>query len=145
MNEYGRLAQSHWEAALPRRVASLSDPVGFFTDLGVEVQAQITETVLAMEAEVTLSTDYLTQVAQRNSLLEQARELVLADLVYLTPEENIDHPSPTQDHPEVRPDGMPTDLGHPLWAAVEDEAVTPEEFKVQLREWWQTLEGPTSP
>lgn len=143
MNEYGQLAKTHWETVLTTRMQELEDPEGFFTQLGEQVQEQITETTLALEAQTQFSADYLTQVGQRNTLRAQAREMVLHDLVYLPPE------TPEDDSPElaedalVRSDGMPTDLTHPLWAASEDDTVTPEQFREQLTQWWATLETKT--
>lgn len=39
MNRYGQLAMRHWEQHGPSRVAAMADREGFFTDLGVQVEA----------------------------------------------------------------------------------------------------------
>ena len=41
MNRYGVIAQRHWESYAPSRTAALGDPTRFFTDLGLQVQAQV--------------------------------------------------------------------------------------------------------
>lgn len=142
MNEYGRLAMSHWEKFLPGRFSQLEDPRGFFTDLGEQVAQQVVETTIQLEAAESFDPDYLTQVGQRNALQAQARELVLADLVFLPSEE--DEPEPMVDHPAIGADGMPVDLSHPLWGDLEDDEISPEQFRERLTAWWATLEPTTA-
>ena len=41
MNRYGRIAQRYWTTYLPSRVAALPNPVGFFADLGEEIEDMV--------------------------------------------------------------------------------------------------------
>ena len=43
MNIYGRRAMKHWSHWAPRRVAAMEDPIWFFTQLGEQMQAQVSD------------------------------------------------------------------------------------------------------
>ena len=116
MNEYGQLARTYWRTALPSRCSALTD--AFFTDLGRQVAVAIAA---------------------------QARELVLADLVYLPPEVSQDQDPVGPVEPSeaiIRPDGMPWDPEHPQWEAhrqLVDETLSQEQFDRMFRDWRATL------
>lgn len=137
MNEFGRVALEYWRDYRPKVWSTISDPQEYFTDLGNQVREGITDLSIELESRATLSEDYLTRVGQVAAIDAQAREIVMADLVYLPPETTDD-----QDEPPIDPadlviglDGMPIDRSHPLWDALEDDSVTPEEFAVMTTQW----------
>ena len=144
MNEYGQLARTYWRTALPSRCSTLTD--AFFTDLGRQVAVAIADLAGELEAVAELSSSYLTRVGQLQAIAAQARELVLADLVYLPPEVSQDQDPVGPVEPSeaiIRPDGMPWDPEHPQWEAhrqLVDETLSQEQFDRMLRDWRATLE-----
>jgi hypothetical protein len=88
MNEYGAMAQRHWQQHLPRRHASIDDPDAYFTSLGEQVAAQVAELWARMRAQAgnPPGEDYAARVGRLNAMRKQAEEIVLADLVLLPPE-----------------------------------------------------------
>ncbi|MGO9793476.1 MAG: hypothetical protein ACLP8S_29315 [Solirubrobacteraceae bacterium] len=83
MNHYGVIAQRHWERYAPSPVAGLPDPTAFFTELGLEVQAQV-ETLTATLAGVDSTEEtYLEKVARLQTARRTAEEIVMAELVWI--------------------------------------------------------------
>lgn len=90
MNQYGALAQSHWQKYRPQEYASLTDPKAFFQDLGDQVAQMVNTTLLsseAAEAETLKSLEYLERVGLLNALRKSAEEQALAELVFLPVEQ----------------------------------------------------------
>ncbi len=48
MNQYGRMAQRHWQLWLPNRYSQIQNPETSFADLGTEVEQQIVDVSLAL-------------------------------------------------------------------------------------------------
>lgn len=152
MNRYGQLARQHWMRWLPSRYAGLSDPQGFFTGLGEQVQAAIVDVEQGLEARADLAgLDYLDRLGRLNAIRAQARELVLTEMVYLAAEES-DEGWEEPAHPLAAwmdPAGMPLDRDHPLWAMSEDPQVSVQEFAAASAAWedslWQQLQVERDP
>lgn len=159
MNEYGRLAWSHWEKWLPNRLSLISESQReeFFTDLGEQAQSAIVDLQEALEAQTDLSgLDYLATVGRLRAIEQQAREEVLSEMVLLPPEdtegpENLEglDDEETPSHPLsawMDEQGMPRDRNHRLWSMLEDDEVSTQEFAAASKAWeaslWQKLEQP---
>lgn len=156
MNTYGQRARDHWARWLPARFSMIDDPETFFTRLGQEAAAREEALVEAMEHAQTsdLATlGYLERVGRLNTIRVQARQQVLAEMLELEPEPGT-RPDPEMDEPDVlagvmRPDGMPVDPDHPLWAMQADDEVSTEDFLAAARAWQDSLDpqrrGPITP
>ncbi|MFC0039582.1 hypothetical protein [Actinomadura rayongensis] len=88
MNVYGQQAQGYWKRWLPERYAALPDPVGYFAELGEQVQRRVGDLwdglVIADRAPERES--HADRVGRLAALKRQAEEIVLAELVFLPPE-----------------------------------------------------------
>lgn len=147
MNEYGALAMRHWQKWLPQRFSQIEDPTLFFSQLGEQVQDAIVETEQELEAKVDLAgLEYLETLGRLNAIRMQARELVLNQMVLLEPEspegneledEAMGLSNPLAEWMDET--GMPRDRQHPLWAMMEDENVSTEEFAAASAAWEDSL------
>lgn len=90
MNRYGQLAQEHWLRWLPTRYAAIPNPEDFFSTLGQEVQDQVADLSVQLEGPDLPGEGYLEKLGRLNMAKLQAEEQVLADLVYLPPEPEIE-------------------------------------------------------
>ena len=95
MNRYGLVARRYWTTYLPSRVAALPNPVGFFADLGEEIE----DMVLSMEDDLAgpdiPGEEYLAKVGRLRNGRKRAEEMALAELVYSqTPEPGTEHLEP---------------------------------------------------
>jgi hypothetical protein len=88
VNQYGALARQHWMRWRPASYAAITDPAAYFTDLGEEAAGEITRLWAQLRDREgnPPGEDYLHRVARLNALRKQAEEMVLADLILLTPE-----------------------------------------------------------
>ncbi len=84
MNQYGHLAQKHWTQFAPIRVAALPDPTLFFTNLGMEVEAQITTLAERLAKQEQTQENYLLQVGHFQTAHRIAEEIVLNQLVWVS-------------------------------------------------------------
>ena len=82
MNRYARLAMSHWQRCAPRRVRALEDPAGFFTDLGEQVQAQVSDLARLLAGPDPARETYKQKVARLRTATRTAEEVVMAQLVW---------------------------------------------------------------
>jgi len=89
MNRYGQLAQEHWRRWLPTRYAEIPDPVDFFSTLGQEAEDQVFDLRDQLAGPDLPGEGYLEKVGRLNMAQLQAEEAVLADLVYLPPEPEV--------------------------------------------------------
>jgi hypothetical protein len=88
MNEYAQQAQGYWKRWLPDRYAALPDPGAHFSELGEMVARQVGdlwETFVAEERAPAGQT-HGERAGTLAALWRQAEEIVLAELVLLTPE-----------------------------------------------------------
>lgn len=145
MNKYGRLAQTHWSRWLPTRYAQIPDPESFFTDLGEQIQEQVSSTADAISSQQPPQTQYLARVGQLNMARLVAEEQVMGEMAYLTPEPGIEGDQETSEGLPNQPSlvmdaqGMPTDLDHPLWEAEHDPEISPEQYRAMLRAFHQQI------
>lgn len=90
MNRYGQLAMEHWEQHAPSRVAAMVDREGFFTDLGVQVEAQVVELTQGLEGTPADGESYPQTVGRLTNARMRAEDIVLAELVWIeTPEQSL--------------------------------------------------------
>jgi hypothetical protein len=92
MNEYGAMAQEHWQQWLPQRYAAIEDPDAFFAELGEEVSAEISDRWTQMRAAAgnPPGEDFIDRVGRLNAMRKQAEEGVLAERVLLAPEPGVE-------------------------------------------------------
>ncbi|MGN6035886.1 hypothetical protein ACP6NG_10920 [Brevibacterium casei] len=92
MNKYGLRAMQHWKTHAPKRFQSLADPIGFFTDLGTEAQAQVSDLARRIETTPALmlakprssEENYLQEVSRRMTALRIAEEVVMQQLAWIS-------------------------------------------------------------
>lgn len=134
MNEYGAAALAYWQTDLPTRFSTLPAPEVFFTDLGEQVADQIEATWTEMDRTVPHEVGYLPRVGQLENSKMRAREIVMAEMVYLPSETDVEQIQ-QEDSPLIDPEGMPVDRSHPLWADLEDDTVSVAEFLRRATAW----------
>ena len=91
MNQYGTRARDHWMVHAPHRVAAMEDPVAFFTQLGEEIQAQVTQLATRLEADRVWGLEnpgqrednYLQEVSRRMTAHRIAEEVVMSQLAWI--------------------------------------------------------------
>jgi len=88
VNQYGAIAWQHWMRWRPASYAAITDPAAYFTDLGEQAASEIGRLWAQMRAQAgnPPGEDYLARVVRLNALRKQAEEIVLADLILLSPE-----------------------------------------------------------
>jgi hypothetical protein len=83
MNRYGMVAMAHWRRYAPTRLAALDDPEAFFTDLGNQVAAQVSDLAAILGTEGSSEQTYWQQVARMVSARQLAEEVVMGNLVWV--------------------------------------------------------------
>ena len=86
MNKYGWIAKKHWTEFRPIALAELPDSEEFFLTLGEQMEARIVDLTIQMEGSDSPGEGYLEKVGRLNAAKMQAEEIVLADQVYSTVE-----------------------------------------------------------
>lgn len=99
MNRYGLMARNHWAQWLPSRFAEIEDPDSFFSDLGKQVAERIDQLALRLAGDDQPGEGYLGKAGRLGQARHQAEEIVLAEIVLLTPEPGLDEVS---DNPPPR-------------------------------------------
>ncbi|MBS3940167.1 MAG: hypothetical protein KG028_04320 [Actinobacteria bacterium] len=90
MNVYGMLAMRHWERYAPKRVAAMTDRVGFFTDLGDQVETQVAALTDRLVGTPVDGESYPETVGRLTNARMRAEEIVLAELVWVeAPERSL--------------------------------------------------------
>lgn len=119
MNHYGAMARRHWARWLPERYAAISDPDSFFLNLGEEAASQIADLAADLAGSDPPGEGYLEKVGRLNMARLQAEEIVLPELILLSPEpaaeEDPETPTASAEVPAV------IDRSHPLWDQVNAE------------------------
>jgi hypothetical protein len=87
-NGYGRMAMGHMAEYLPSRYAQLQDRESHFAAVGTEVLREINEAMAAWERAQAQPVD----PGVRNMTRLAVEEMVLGELVFLTPEPDPDEP-----------------------------------------------------
>lgn len=102
MNQYGAMAQRHWQRWLPHRYSQIPDPESFFAELGEEVAARIGDLTLQLAGPDPAGESYLDKVGRLNMARQQAEEIVLREQVLLEPEPGADlDPQDPEDRAEL--------------------------------------------
>lgn len=83
MNQYGVIAQRHWRTYAPTRMAALPDPTTFFTELGLQVQAQVSELAARLAGTDPSAETYWQKVARLQTARRTAEEVVMTQLVWI--------------------------------------------------------------
>lgn len=82
MNKYGMLAMRHWQEWMPTRLAALEDPTSFFSELGVQIQAEVIDLALHLAGADSQAETYLQKAARLMTARRLAEEVVMANLVW---------------------------------------------------------------
>jgi len=92
VNQYGRLAQQHWQEFRPRRIAAIGDPEAFFTELGTDVQDEVRTrwTAERLTAPAVVGESFLERVGRLQQMRHEAEAEVLRELVLLPAEGDVD-------------------------------------------------------
>ena len=90
MNKYGLIAQDHWKTAAPNRYADLPNPEQYFEELGEQMLSQVDGLSVQLAGPDPAGETYLEKVGRLTMAKRQAEEIVLADLVWITPELSAD-------------------------------------------------------
>ncbi len=100
MNRYGQLAHDHWKSSDPARFAEIQDPQEFFSSMGQTVESQIQDLQLELAGPDPAAPEpSLEKVGRLNMARLQAEEVVLAELVWLSPtpgEETMESEDPSR-------------------------------------------------
>ena len=85
MNRYGRMARHNYRSHLPDRLAAMADPASYFTRLGEQAQAAVTDLrdrILGAQRPGESPAGYRSRGRQA---FRQAEEIALAELLTLPP------------------------------------------------------------
>lgn len=93
MNKYAKLAMSHWAATDPQRYQAIADPQTFFRELGETAETQIQELTQSLAGPDQPGEEYLDKVGRLNMARLQAEEVVLTDLVWISPPQETEAPA----------------------------------------------------
>ncbi|MFJ5952252.1 hypothetical protein [Streptomyces noursei] len=101
MNQYGRLAQRHWQEFRPGSIAEVDDPKAFFSELGRDVQDEVRLrwTAERLAAPAVAGESYLERAGRLQQLRHEAEAEVLRELVLLPAEDDVD----LSDDPHLTP------------------------------------------
>lgn len=111
MNKYGQLALSHWQATAPSRVAELNDPTAFFQEMGLEMQAQVTNLASMLAGRDRQGETFLQKVARLTAARKQAEEVVMSQMAWIS-----DPTLPLDQAREEWEQTRPSDENLILWA-----------------------------
>ncbi|MCX4681591.1 hypothetical protein OG413_41045 [Streptomyces sp. NBC_01433] len=92
MNQYGRLAQRHWQEFRPGRIAEIDDPGAFFAELGVDVQDEVRVrwTAERLSAPTVVGESYLERAGRLQQMRHETEAEVLRELVLLPDDDDAD-------------------------------------------------------
>jgi hypothetical protein len=101
MNQYARQAQNHWRTFLPSRYRQIENPTAFFAALGKEAEQQIEEMTHRLAGPDLAGENYLQKTGRLTAAEQQAREIVLSELIFLPaePGSEMDETDPEQPGP----------------------------------------------
>ncbi|MDJ0350599.1 hypothetical protein QMK22_14895 [Cryobacterium sp. PH29-G1] len=133
MNKYGAQARDHWVKMAPSRYVALPNPEQFFEELGEQVLSQVDALSQTIAGPDPAGENYLEKAGRLTMAQKQAEEIVLADLVWITPEL-----SPSQEREEWEAT-RPMDSALARWAdSVQDSpegATSTYEEELAAEEW----------
>ncbi|MHB8463758.1 MAG: hypothetical protein ACYDH6_22560 [Acidimicrobiales bacterium] len=93
MNTYGRQAQEHMRRYLPERFATIPDPSSYFRELGEQVAEQILAVERGLIPPAAPGEPWIDTVGKAKMARMMAAEQVMAEMVWLTPENQPDEPT----------------------------------------------------
>jgi hypothetical protein len=79
MNQYGQMAMRHWRKYRPEQFRQIQDPDTFFTNLGEQISAEITELAAELEGTPPDGENFLQRVGRLNTARLNAQEQVLRE------------------------------------------------------------------
>lgn len=82
MNKYGTLALAHWQRWMPTRLQTLPDPTAYFSQLGMQIQAEVTDLAWELAGPDLPAETYLKKAARLMTARRLAEEVVMANLVW---------------------------------------------------------------
>jgi hypothetical protein len=82
VNKYGMQALRHWQAWMPTRLAALEDPRSYFSELGAQIQAEVTDLAWELAGPALPAETYLQKAARLMTARRQAEEVVMGNLVW---------------------------------------------------------------
>lgn len=81
MNKYGRQAMRHWQEHLPQRYRQIEDPDSFFTDLGEQMQQQVTATKRSLAGDDPGGETFMDKLGRLNMAEVNAVEQVMREML----------------------------------------------------------------
>ncbi|MFF8880705.1 hypothetical protein [Streptomyces flaveolus] len=92
MNQYGRLAQRHWQEHQPGSITEIDDPEAFFTQLGSDVQEELRArwTAGRLHEPAVAGESYLERAGHLRQLRHEVEREVLRELVLLPADNDAD-------------------------------------------------------
>ncbi|MER6431678.1 hypothetical protein ABT272_28720 [Streptomyces sp900105245] len=92
VNQYGRLAQQHWQELRPGSIAQLDDLETFFTQLGNDVQDEVRArwTAQRLGTPTVAGESYLERAGRLRQMRHEAEADVLRELVLLPADDDAD-------------------------------------------------------
>jgi len=81
MNRYGRIAHQHWQRHLPDRYRQISDPQTFFTELGEQIQLEVTARTRSLAGDDPGGETYLQKLGRLNAAQLAAEEQVIREVL----------------------------------------------------------------
>ena len=91
-NTYGRQAQEHMRRYLPERFATIPDPQNYFRELGEVVAEQILAVEQTLQPPASPGEAWIDTVGKAKMARMMATEQVMAEMVWLTPEDQPGEP-----------------------------------------------------
>ncbi|WP_327391477.1 hypothetical protein OG728_39060 (plasmid) [Streptomyces microflavus] len=85
VNQYGRMAEQHWQEHRPGSISAIGDPESFFTELGTDVQNEVRArwTAGRVNEAAVAGESFLERAGRLQQLRREAEGEVLRELVLL--------------------------------------------------------------
>lgn len=99
MNHYGQIALDHWAKWLPAQFAAIQNKESFFSDLGTRAELRIDEMTLAFAGNDPPAETYLAKVGRLGEARHRAEQIVLSEMILLTPEPEATETKPQRTRP----------------------------------------------
>jgi hypothetical protein len=82
VNKYGTLALARWQRWMPTRIQTLPNPTAYFSQLGMQIQAEVTDLAWELAGPDLPAETYLEKAARLMTARRLAEEVVMANLVW---------------------------------------------------------------
>jgi hypothetical protein len=100
MNHCGEMARQHWQRYRPVEYQAMTDPDAFFTDLGEQISAWITELTPDFEGTPPPGETFPDKIGRLNFARLTAEEQVLREMLPQSEAENQEQPEEQADQGE---------------------------------------------